>query len=45
MKGLVKYDAIETDQEGIESSYTIRTICHLQDDDKQDIMSAVETNK
>ena len=45
MKGLVKYDAIETDQEGIESSYTIRTICHLQDDDKQDVVAIVKTEK
>ena len=40
-----KYDIIKTDKDGIEISKLIRTICHLQDDDKQDIMSAVETNK
>ena len=45
LKGMGKYDIIKIDKDGIEISKLIRTICHLQDDDKQDIMSAVETNK
>ena len=40
-----KYDAIETDQYGIYLDNLIRTICHLQDDDKQDVMAAVEIDK
>ena len=45
MKGMDKYDAIETDQDGIKLSNPIRNICHLQDYNKQDLMAAVETNK
>ena len=40
-----KYDAIETDQDGIELANMIWTICHLQDDEKQYVMAAAETNK
>ena len=40
-----KYDAIETYQCRIEISNLIQTICHLQDDNKQDAMAAVEKNK
>ena len=36
------YDVIETDQHGIDLAKLIWNICHLQDDDKQDIMAAVE---
>ena len=39
------YDKIETDQDGIDLANLIRTIWHLQDDVKKDIISAVETNK
>ena len=39
------YGVIETDQDSIELSKLIWTICHLQDDYKQDIMAVVETNK
>ena len=39
-----KYDVIETDQCGIALSILIRTVCHLQYDDKQGIMAAVETD-
>ena len=40
-----KYDAIETDQYGIYLDNLIRTICHLQDDDKQDVMATAKTEK
>ena len=40
-----KYDAIETYQCRIEISNLIQTICHLQDDNKQEVVAAVETNK
>ena len=36
------YDAIETDKDSIDLSKMIRTICYLQDDNKQDAMFAVE---
>ena len=39
------YDAIETDQDSIEPAKLIRDIYHLHDDDKQDGMDKVETNK
>ena len=35
MKGMGKYNAIETDQGVIELSNLIQTICHLQYDDKK----------
>ena len=35
----------ETYQGGIDIYKPIRAICHLQDDDKQDIMAIVETYK
>ena len=38
------YDVVEMDQDRIEISKVICTIYHLQDDDKQDVMSAVEIN-
>ena len=38
------YDAIKTDQDGIDLAKLIQTIFHLQDDDKKDIMAAVENN-
>ena len=34
LNGIDKYDAIETYQDGIELDKLIRTICHLQDDEK-----------
>ena len=40
-----KYDTTEIYQDRIELAKLIRTICHLQDDDKQYVMAAVETNK
>ena len=40
-----KYDAIETYWYGIELSNLIWTIYHIQDDDKQDVMAAVEIDK
>ena len=39
------YDAIETDKDSIDLSKMIRTICYLQDDNKQDAMTPVETDK
>ena len=39
-----KYDAIETYWYGIKLAKLIWTIYHIQDDDKQDVMSAVEIN-
>ena len=39
------YDANEKDQDGIEIAYMIWNICHLQDDEKQYAMDAVETDK
>ena len=42
---MVKYDVIETDQDRIELAKIIWTIYHLQDDDKKDVMDAVESNK
>ena len=39
------YNEIETDQDMIELANMIRDICHLQDDDKQDVMAAVKTNR
>ena len=43
LKGMEKYNKIETDQYGIEIANMIRTIFHLQDDEKKYVMSAVET--
>ena len=42
LKVMNTYDVIETDQHGIDLAKLIWNICHLQDDDKQDIMAAVE---
>ena len=39
------YDVIETNQDAIDISKLIRNICHLQDDNRQDVMDAVEINK
>ena len=39
------YNEIETDQDMIELANMIRDICHLQDDDKQDVMAVVEIDK
>ena len=39
------HDAIEIDQDGIEISKLISSICHLQDDDKQYGMVMVESDK
>ena len=39
------YDAIETNQYGIDISKLIQSICHLKYDNKQYVMDAVETNK
>ena len=39
------YDVVEMDQDRIEISKVICTIYHLQDDDKQDVMESVETDK
>ena len=39
------YGIIEIYQDMIELAKLIRTICHLQYDDKQDAMTTVETNK
>ena len=36
---------IEVDQDGIEPANMIRTMCHPQDDDKQDAMTVVGKNK
>ena len=44
LKGMDTYDVIKTDQDGIELSNIIHTTFHLQDDNKQDIMSVVETD-
>ena len=40
-----KYNIIEMYQEEIEIAKLIWTICHLQDDDKQDVMDVVEIDK
>ena len=45
LKGMYTYDAIETDKDSIDLSKMIRTICYLQDDNKQDAMTPVETDK
>ena len=39
------YDLIEMDQDGIDPAKMICNICHLQDDNKQDVIDALETNK
>ena len=39
------YGVIKTDQDGIKLSKIIHSVCHLQDDNKQDIMAAAKTNK
>ena len=44
-KGMDMHDAIEIDQDGIEISKLISSICHLQDDDKQYGMVMVESDK
>ena len=41
IKVMGPHDAIKMDQEYIELSKLIRIMCHLQDDNKQDIMPAV----
>ena len=38
------YDVIYIGKDGIELTNLIRSVCHLQDNDKQDVMAAVETN-
>ena len=38
------YDEIETKQDGIDLAKLIHSMCHLQDDDKQDDMVVAETN-
>ena len=40
-----KYDTIEKNQDGIELSRLIRTIYHLQYEDKQDVIAEVEIDK
>ena len=40
-----KYDAIETDQDIIDISKLIWTTCHLQYDNIQDVVAAVEIDK
>ena len=45
MKVTDTYDLIEIDQDGIDLSNLIRNIFHLQGDDKQDVMDAVESYK
>ena len=45
MKGMHTYDVVETDQDGIEITKMIWTICHTQDYYKQEVRDAVETNK
>ena len=39
------YNTIRIDQNGIEIAKLIRSVCHLQDNEKQDVMASVETNK
>ena len=39
------YVAIETCQDIIKLENIIRSVCYLQDNNKQDIMAAVKTNK
>ena len=40
-----KYDEIGTNQDQIDLSNMIRTICHLQEDNKQDAIAAAEKDK
>ena len=40
-----KYENTEIYQYGIEIAKLIRTICHLQDGNKQDVMDEVKTDK
>ena len=40
-----KYEEVEKYRDGIELAEMIRNICYLQDDDKQDIMDVLETDK
>ena len=40
-----KYDVIKNYQDGIYPAKLIRSICHTQDNKKQDAMNAVETKK
>ena len=39
------YNTIKINQDGIKIAKIIRSVCHLQENDKQDVMVAVETNK
>ena len=45
LKGMDKYEEVEKYRDGIELAEMIRNICYLQDDDKQDIMDVLETDK
>ena len=45
MKGMDTCNIIDTDQEIIELENIIQTVCHLQDNNKQDVMETVETEK
>ena len=45
LKGMESDENINKYQYGIELKKLILCVCHLQDDDKQDLMSVVETDK
>ena len=44
LKGMSNYNEIETDQYGVDLGKLIRSVWQLQDNDKQDVMLAVEIN-
>ena len=45
LKGMENYKTIDMDKKGIDTDKLIISDCHLQEDDKQDDMSEVETDK
>ena len=45
MKGIDTDELIETNQDRIDQSKLIRTICHLQDNEKKYVLAAAETDK
>ena len=45
LKGKESYDTIETDQDRVDLEKLTHSIWHIQDDEKQDAMVVMETNK